>query len=190
MDNLPTLPKNKKDLDAMKHYFTVHFGHCRGKIEGLVAVQSKGQLDVEEVMQTTQIKAWKGLPYFRGEAKFETWVYRIALNQVFNYFNLKKRRPQTVPLYGDYGLENCVWDAPSDECNPNESLDFIERTNFLKDKVSAISPINRAAFLMRTQENMSYEAIAEKLEIKAGTLKSRISRAREALKIEYNKEFS
>ncbi len=138
--------------------------------------------DALDLSQETFLRAWRGLPSFRAGAAFSTWLYRLAGNVCIDFLR-RRRREKTVPLYapdgegGETGL-----DLPSPI--PDALAQALSR--FEREQVawalSRLEPDYRAALTLRAVDGLSYAEIAEALDIPAGTVKSRIARAREKMR--------
>lgn len=135
--------------------------------------------DSDDILQNTFIKVWKGLKEFRYEAKLFTWMYRIATNEAINFLNEKKRK-----VYGNSGeitplLENTL------EGDVYFNGDSIQRE--LQKAILRLSERQRLIFNMKYFDDMTYEDIAEVLEVAVGTLKATyhnaVKKIEEGLKI-------
>lgn len=120
--------------------------------------------DSNDVLQNTFVKIWQGLKEFRYEARLFTWMYRIATNEALNFLNEKKRK-----VYGNSDeisafLENTL------EGDPYFSGDTIQKE--LQKAVLTLSDRQRVVFNMKYFDDMSYEDIAQVLEVAVGTLKA------------------
>ena len=135
--------------------------------------------DAEDAAQDTFIKAFQNLKNFRPEASFYTWLYRIAVNTCLDY----KKRPFFESLFksSDKGEEFMV-ERPSDEPSPDRLYESKQIGHALRVSLRQLSEKLRTALILKEIEGLSYEEIAEVLDISIGTVKSRISRAREELK--------
>ena len=140
--------------------------------------------DASDVVQEVFLKIFRNVSHFRGDSTLRTWVYRIAVNESHN-----RRRWLFRHRRGETGLEESFEDS---ECRDKPLMDAGE-TPFdftmnreaqilLEEGLAAISPVFRSAVVLREMEEMSYEEIAEVLEVSIGTVKSRIMRGREALR--------
>lgn len=140
--------------------------------------------EAEDVAQEVFVAIFKHVDGFRGDAKFSTWVYRIATNTARNRIKYLARRshkyhqnyedsPDTVkdenPLSG-------TLEQPEEKAMGNE-LELI-----IKDGLAELNDIHRTIIVLRDIENLSYAEIAEVVELPEGTVKSRLFRARAALK--------
>ncbi|PDH29978.1 MAG: RNA polymerase subunit sigma-24 [Puniceicoccaceae bacterium MED-G30] len=155
----------------------------------------KNKQDAEEVTQDAFIRAHRGLENFRGEASFSTWLYQIATNLAHNryWYWFRRKRDQSISLDqpltedGELTLENVM---PSSGETPSEAAvtqEFIDRVT---ECMSGLGEKHREVLLLRNVHNLSYEEIAQQLEISVGTVKSRIARARESLRELMGDDFS
>lgn len=120
--------------------------------------------DADDILQNTFVKIWQGLNAFRYEARLFTWMYRIATNEAINFLNEKKRK-----VYGNSGeitpmLENTI------ESDVYFNGDMIQKE--LQRAILRLTERQRLIFNMRYFDDMSYEDIAEVLEVAVGTLKA------------------
>ncbi|MDE5639971.1 MAG: RNA polymerase sigma factor [Odoribacter sp.] len=120
--------------------------------------------DADDVLQNTFVKIWKGITEFRYEARLYTWMYRIATNEAINFLNEKKRK-----VYGNSGeitvmLENIL------EGDAYFDGDAIQKE--LQRAILGLSERQRLIFNMKYFDDMSYEDIAEVLDVAVGTLKA------------------
>ena len=143
--------------------------------------------DAEEVTQDAFIRAHRGLENFRGDASFSTWLYQIATNLAHNryWYWFRRKRDQSISLDqpqcedGSLTLENVM---PCADENPAEAVvtqEFVDRVSacmqYLNDK-------HKEVLILRNVKNLTYDEIAQQLDISVGTVKSRIARARESLR--------
>jgi RNA polymerase sigma-70 factor (ECF subfamily) len=146
--------------------------------------------DAEEARDLTQetfLRAFQSVSRFRGDADLKTWIYRIAINQARNRWRWWKRRRRDVTVSLDdnhgpgeqplsAGLRN--QDAP----DPEQETLAREREGQLRRALLGLRPSYRETVILRDVEGFSYEEIATTLEISIGTVKSRLSRGRFALR--------
>lgn len=136
--------------------------------------------DAEDAAQDTFLKAYQALPRFQPGASLYTWLYRIAANTCIDY----KKKPFFESLFGDSPGkdEYIIHDRPSDNPSPEKLYESKQVGRALQASLGKLSPKLRAIIILKEMEELSYEEIAETLEISMGTVKSRIARAREELK--------
>jgi RNA polymerase sigma-70 factor, ECF subfamily len=142
------------------------------------------QADASDVTQEVFLKIFRNVGSFRGDSSLRTWVYRIAVNESHN-----RRRWLFRHRRGETGIEDTFDDSEIREKPLMDSgetpFDFTmnrEAQVLLEEALAEINPVFRAALVLREVEDMSYEEIADVLEVSIGTVKSRIVRGREALR--------
>ena len=146
--------------------------------------------DAEEVVQDAFVRAYKALPSFRGDSSFETWMHRITLNLARNRFHWNKRRGMgrhislSAPQLSDLDQAGPVqdMDLPDETMQPDQELETHELENDIEAIISTLPDKFRESLLLRHQQEMSYEAIAQATGVPINTVKTRIKRARELLK--------
>ncbi len=145
--------------------------------------------DAEEVVQDAFVRAHKALKNFRGDASFETWMHRITVNLARNRFHWNRRRGSGVnislssPINPDQPkspLRNL--DLPDAGHQPDQLLEQEEIGWNIFDAIRHLPEPHREVMILRHIENMSYEEIAELLDCKVGTVKSRLARGRNLIK--------
>jgi RNA polymerase sigma-70 factor (ECF subfamily) len=143
--------------------------------------------EAEDLTQDIFIAAFRGIRSFRGEAKFSTWLYRIALNQARNRIKYLSRRNffARQRRRADYGT-NTVSESP--EGLP-DSAPTPEQWTMTKDLAAQVQeclkqiPLQaRQILVLRDIQGFSYDELSEMLSLKSGTVKSRLHRARAALR--------
>jgi RNA polymerase sigma-70 factor, ECF subfamily len=147
--------------------------------------------DAADVTQEVFIKVFRKVAWFRGESSLKTWVYRIAVNEARNqkrWFSRHKGRE--VTLEPDPGQCQGYRDWLEDD-GPSPLQIALDRET--RDRIEAaltqVNPSFRAALVLREMEGLSYEQVAEILQISLGTVKSKILRGREALRKQLAAEF-
>lgn len=163
------------------------FERYRSMVYGL-AVNILG--DREEALDVSQevfLTVYRKLDTFRGESSLKTWIYRITAHRATNrlrWWNRLRRR-------GTVSLEEHLVNNPNSELfynlrsgvrSPEEALALEEEHAEVERMLRELPLPQRVAVVMRDIEGLSYEEIAETLEVSLGTVKSRIARGREGLK--------
>ena len=134
--------------------------------------------DADDLTQDTFVRAHRGLKTFKEEFDFHPWLYRIAVNQAINLLN-KRKRQAAVDL--DEVPEKEVKAGPEPE-SPLQSASRVELLNRLESALERLPDEQRTVFLLRVQEGLSYEEIAQSMNTPKGTVMSRLARARMALR--------
>ena len=141
--------------------------------------------DREEAFDLAQeafVKAWQGLPSFQGGSSFSTWIYRLATNVCIDYLRKQKRRRQ-VEAEVSLDDEEGGWTEPADwSQDPQRQLERSERGRALARGLEALPEQQRQILVLRELSGLSYQEISQALALDLGTVKSRIARARLALR--------
>lgn len=151
--------------------------------------------DAEEVTQDAFIRAHRGLANFRGEAAFSTWLYQIATNLARNryWYWWRRKRDHSISFDQPVSSENETTLAeliPAEVETPGDATVTQEFVNRIAAGMENLNAKHREILILRNVKNLSYEEIAEILSISVGTVKSRIARAREALRSQLGEDFS
>jgi RNA polymerase sigma-70 factor (ECF subfamily) len=133
-----------------------------------LAVRMVGLQDAADVTQQVFLQAFRSLKQFNGRSRFETWLYRLAINESLQHLRRNRR-------WRYHALD---WE-PMDDSHDEENS---ERRDLLEQALARIDPELRSIFLLRESECLSYRDIAEALEIPEGTVGSRLNRARRELR--------
>lgn len=138
--------------------------------------------DAADMSQEAFLRAWRGLEKFQFESAFSTWLYRLTSNVCIDFLRNAKRR-QTVPLtYTDGEGEEQTLELPDETPSPEEAAIYAERQAQMIAAMAQLEPEHRQILTLRVINDLSYSDIAEILQLKEGTVKSRLARARENLK--------
>lgn len=124
--------------------------------------------DAADLTQDTFVRAWKALANFRGQARFSTWLHRIAVNVSLNKVSLKTPRAETV----DFDTMPDTR-APA----PGQSLLTAERHALVRQAVAALPPRQRAVLILRTYHELSHQEVAELVGTSVGAVKANIFHA-------------
>ena len=137
--------------------------------------------DAADMSQEAFIKAYNSLNSFRGDSKFSVWLYRIVSNVCLDFIRSRKRK-QTVSLsVEDDNGEDVELDIADDTQSPERLMDKQLTRDAVRRGLASLPPGQRQILLLREIQGLSYDEIAEVLNVEAGTVKSRIFRARKKL---------
>lgn len=139
------------------------------------------EADAMDASQETFVKAYTSLAGFRGESKFSVWLYRLASNVCVDM--LRARRGDTVSLSPeeDGGSGGVQADIPDARFSPEKLLERKELRRAVREGLAALPEDYRRVLVLRELGGLSYEQIADTLDVDMGTVKSRIFRARKKL---------
>lgn len=140
--------------------------------------------DGEDVAQNAFMKAWRSLSSFRGDCAFSTWLYRITVNCARDHCRMESRHPTTSLNAAGDDEEEFQIDVPVTEGDevPEDAMDRKETVRLVRQAIGELPADMRAVILLRDIEELSYADIAALLKLEVGTVKSRLNRARMALK--------
>ncbi len=133
--------------------------------------------EAEEVVQEAFIRAFTKLDTFQRNSQFFTWLYRIAFNSA-----LTRRRRKRARVSLDQWRENNGLEVTYQGDAVDEPMLQRERVAMVREALAALTEDHRSILVLREMDENSYEDIAEILEISIGTVRSRLSRARNQLK--------
>jgi RNA polymerase sigma-70 factor (ECF subfamily) len=137
--------------------------------------------DAAEAAQEAFLAAWQGLRFFRGDSSFSTWLYRLTSNACVDLLRREGRhRSVAGPSLDDDGELNR--DVPDTAPSPQEEAERRELRAQIEEGLRALSPEHRQVLILREMHQLSYDEIADTLDLDVGTVKSRISRGRKQLR--------
>lgn len=134
--------------------------------------------DGEDVAQEAFLSAWKGLPKFRMDAKFSTWLYRLTVNAATDLL----RRRQKEQTHHSLEDEQQPVQVPDRTPGPEEQAQAAERRAILQRAIDSLTENHRKILLLREVNGLDYQEIGQVLELTPGTVKSRLARARRELR--------
>lgn len=137
--------------------------------------------DAADMAQDAFIKAYSSLSSFRGDSKFSVWLFRIVSNLCLDFLRSRKRRPTvSLSVENDEG-EDMEFEIADESQSPETLLEQKLTREAVRCGLDSLPPEQRQILLLREIQGLSYEEIAQVLELEAGTVKSRIFRARKRL---------
>lgn len=170
--------------------FTDLVEHYERKIYRIAKNITQNDEDAEDVLQESFLKAYEHLGTFQGNSKFYTWIVRIAVNEAL--MKLRKRKGDKFVSLDEpietgeeeVKREIAVWDD-----NPEQKYSGEEMRRILDEAVESLKPDFRTVFVLRDIEELSTEETAEALGISVPAVKSRLLRARLALREKLTRQF-
>ncbi len=160
----------------------------RAKMFAAAFAMLRNRADAEEVAQDTFIRAHRGLARFRGDASLSTWLHHIALNLARNnyWYYFRRRRHATLSLDCPCSDDNRATFADlvaTESAGPVRTAMTGEFAELVAACMARLGARAREILTLRNTCNLSYAEIARQLGISVGTVKSRIARARESLRV-------
>jgi RNA polymerase sigma-70 factor (ECF subfamily) len=138
--------------------------------------------DTQDALQDTFVSAYRALPRFRQDARFSTWIYRIATNAAL--MKARARRTNLVSLDHptDESEAKAAWELPDFSATPDEEILTDETRRVMEAAIQALPPEQRAAFVLHDIEDLSSAETAEAMGITVSAVNSRLHRARVQLR--------
>jgi RNA polymerase sigma-70 factor (ECF subfamily) len=162
------------DQDAFAQLLQRH----QRRIFNLVFRMLQQYEEANEVTQETFLAAWQGLSSFRGDARFSTWLYRIAYNCCLKQLEQRKKdKALNAAIQAEHLLDH----ADKEE-RASTVLEIHDYQNLVREHLSMLPAKYRVVLVLRHLQEMTYEEMAEILTIPIGTIKTHLFRARNLLK--------
>jgi RNA polymerase sigma-70 factor (ECF subfamily) len=161
------------------------------KVFSLVYRMLGSRAEAEDVAQDVFVTVFKTVDTFREEAKFSTWLLRIAANHSKNRIKFLARRPTDAAGLGDVGegsaTDNGIPPVQGHIDGPDKLLEYAELRSIAQGALGTLDEEHRLLIVLRDVEELSYEEIGEITGLPEGTIKSRLHRARMAIKEKLDK---
>ena len=167
-------------------------GEFQQPVYGLVYRIVNDPADAADTTQDVFLKVFRGMKHFHGESSLKTWIYRIALHEAANrrrwWFRHKARETSIEPPEPDGAQcgqvgEKALQAALTDKADsPFDNVAHREVQRRVEEELRKLPEPYRTTLILRDLEDMSYEEISEVLEVSLGTVKSRLTRGRDALR--------
>jgi RNA polymerase sigma-70 factor (ECF subfamily) len=148
-----------------------------------LACRLTSETDAADILQETFLRAFRSVSSFRGEARFGTWLYRIATNVCLMHRRTAARRPTEslepfLPRFDEAGRHAATPDALRVVCRAEELLDRATLASKAREGLARLPDIYRDAFVLRDLENLPSKEVANVLGIDAAAVRQRVHRAR------------
>jgi RNA polymerase sigma-70 factor (ECF subfamily) len=143
--------------------------------------------DRDEALDLSQdvfLRVFRTIHRFRGQSSLRTWIYRIAVNQARNRHRFWRRRHRADQVSLDQHIATHGEFRCSNSSTPERALAQKELASQLEQALGGLPFDQRTAIVLREVDGLSYEEIAFSLGVAVGTVKSRLTRARQALRAE------
>ena len=158
------------DADAFEQLVAAY----RNQVFRLALRMCGNEADADEVAQEAFLSAWKGLPNFRGESRFSTWLYQLTTHAAIDLMRREKRQAAAEDIDGITAAD----DGPS----PHPQVERAETRREVRSALMQLPEEYRQVLVLRFMQELSYEEIGQTLKLPAGTVKSRLNRAKAQLK--------
>ena len=138
--------------------------------------------DALDLSQEAFLRAWRNLPNFQFESAFSTWLFRLTHNICIDFLRSRKRKAAVSLTVSQDGEEEAQFDLPDPAPDPEQALLMAEDRALVAKALAALPAEQREIIVLRAVNGLSYGEIAAILKLQEGTVKSRLSRARAALR--------
>jgi RNA polymerase sigma-70 factor (ECF subfamily) len=154
----------------------------RSRVVKLAMRYTHNVADAEDATQEAFVKAYRGLPHFRRECTFYTWLHRIAVNSAKNVLMARFRDPvdNTIDLPDDNEVGSDVTRLQELE-TPEELTRVEDIRGMVNAALEALPEVHRTAIMLREIDGLTYREIAARMATPVGTVRSRVFRARDAI---------
>ena len=134
--------------------------------------------DTQDALQDTFVSAYRALPRFRQDAKFSTWIYRIATNAALMKARARKHNLVSLDHPTEEDGAQSAWDLPDWSATPDEEIMTDETRRIMEDAIQALPTEQRAAFVLHDIQDLSSADTAQAMGITVSAVNSRLHRAR------------
>jgi RNA polymerase sigma-70 factor (ECF subfamily) len=159
----------KRFIDGDELVFSEILKRHKEKVRNIIYLTLSNSDGVDDIAQEVFITVYRHLKNFRFESQFTTWLYRITINKCKDHLRKKNIRSIFLPLKDDEPVFESI----------NEDTDI---KHIVRNAIATLPDKLRIPLVLKDLEGFSYQEIADTMECEIGTVKSRIFRAREALK--------
>ena len=173
----------RRSQQGDKNAFNQLVGRYHTRIYNYAFSQTRNHDDAQDVAQEAFVRAWGSIRSFRGDASFSTWLTRITRNL---FLDIQKKRKHDPRLSLDELLEssdtNPVREVADDAAGPEDIALTNEKVDTVRRAILTLAPEHREILTLYDLQQYSYEEITQILKLPMGTVKSRLNRARRALR--------
>ncbi len=141
--------------------------------------------EAEDLSQEVFLRVYRFLPRFKGKSKFYTWLYRLTVNVCLSARRKRKNEPNKIVSLTDFSKHSHnpgETELADKSFSPLKILQNKEMAETIKSAINTLSEVLKSTFVLREFEELSYEELARVFRCSKGTIKSRLSRAREQLR--------
>ena len=171
----------KKCKKGSREAFNILVSNYQQQVINIAYGMLSNQEDAYDAAQEVFVRVYKSIESFKEQSSFTTWLYRITKNVCSDI--LRKRQKHSGVISINQAIdEKKDMDIKDESPTPEENMEISERQRAVREAISELKEEYRTVITLCDIEGLSYDYIAEVLAIPSGTVKSRINRARSALK--------
>ncbi|NLB88242.1 MAG: sigma-70 family RNA polymerase sigma factor [Syntrophomonadaceae bacterium] len=174
----------KKSLQGDTEAFEELVFQYQNKIYALAYRYMGNEEDAYDMTQEAFLKAYRSLRTFKGDSSFGTWLYRVATNVCLDELRRRKRRITTLSLDEPLATDEGEVEKEIPDTSPTADIIYEQKefSKYIQNTLDQMKAEHKTVIILRDVMELSYEEIAEILNCSLGTVKSRLSRARNALR--------
>lgn len=190
-DNVEKDKEKKADLLVLRkmlvenniNYFSYFEKKYKVMLKGTIrkVIKLRDEDEIEELLQTTLVKVYRGLGSYKLEYAFSSWIYKIASNNCIDYLRKKKLNTFSIDSVVSKEGEEGKYEIPDNSYVPDSNILNSESQNALQFAISQLPDNYKKIIHLRHTEDMEYAEIAELLNLPLGTVKAHLFRARKLL---------
>lgn len=172
----------KKCKKGNREAFNVLFSKYQSQVVGIAYGMLSDKEDALDAAQEAFVRVYRSIESFKEQSSFATWLYRITTNVCSDMLRKRQRSAAVTSINQTLDDDKKDIDIRDESPTPEEHFEITERQAAVRQAISELNDEYRAVITLCDLEGMSYDEISEVLDLPLGTVKSRISRARNALK--------
>lgn len=138
--------------------------------------------DAEDVAQEVFIQVYRSIDQFKGDARLSTWIYRITTTKALDHIRSRKRKKRFAFITSLFGPNDELVHEPVDFQHPGVALDRKEQAALLFRMIDQLPENQKVAFTLHKTEELSYQEIAEVMQLSVSAVESLLFRARQNLR--------
>ena len=138
--------------------------------------------DAEDVAQEVFIQVFRSIDQFKGDARLSTWIYRITTTKALDHIRSRKRKKRFAFITSLFGPNDELVHDPVDFQHPGVALDRKEQAALLFQMINQLPDNQKVAFTLHKTEELSYQEIADVMELSVSAVESLLFRARQNLR--------
>lgn len=138
--------------------------------------------DAEDVAQEVFIQVYRSIDQFKGDARLSTWIYRITTTKALDHIRSRKRKKRFAFITSLFGPNDELVHEPVDFQHPGVALDRKEQAALLFQMIAQLPENQKVAFTLHKTEELSYQEIADVMQLSVSAVESLLFRARQNLR--------
>jgi RNA polymerase sigma-70 factor (ECF subfamily) len=165
-------------LEGDRNRYAVLVDACSERIVNFLARMTGNRYEAEELAQETFVRAYFALHTYDPQFKFSTWLYKIATNLCINYLKKNRRLVHVDDYQGDEGQSTWVLPDTQASRDPVSATQRRELQHQIQQAIDQLPAAYRTVVILRHLHGLSYQEIADVIDLPIGTVKSRLGRGR------------